>query len=417
MITIYGNPSKKLNKNEFVKRLNSLEYAGQQPLHESAFKILGALSKECFSAPIKAEAPQLIALGFWLRQANLKRIAMSSGVDNHGSNSEKTWSRNCARGIAFHLPPANVDTLFVYTWALSLLAGNTNIVRLPTTMNPTGTWLISTIYKILEEANQTERNLFCHFEKEGGFVELISEHSDLRMIWGGDAKVKLISQYPVRPDGLSLGFPDRHSISVVSEAAYTALSDTEKDTLAEKFFNDVFWFDQMGCSSPRALLWCTEGKRIDKVKVPEDFYERLQKVIQSKGYETPVGIAIAKFAFMNERIIEHGANYGKRVSNELSISSVNQSIDLDISKFNGGGHLYDCFIGGVSDIIPLTNRATQTISYFGLSNKQLSELSEGISSRGGYRIVPIGTALDFNETWDGVALLSHMCRKIIIQSS
>ena len=34
------------------------------------------------------------------------------------------------RGIVFHLPPANVDTIFVYSWALSALAGNSNVVRI-----------------------------------------------------------------------------------------------------------------------------------------------------------------------------------------------------------------------------------------------------------------------------------------------
>ena len=34
------------------------------------------------------------------------------------------------RGNVFHLPPANVDTIFVYSWAISALAGNHNVVRI-----------------------------------------------------------------------------------------------------------------------------------------------------------------------------------------------------------------------------------------------------------------------------------------------
>ena len=34
------------------------------------------------------------------------------------------------RGLVFHVPPANVDTIFVYSWALSALAGNPNVVRI-----------------------------------------------------------------------------------------------------------------------------------------------------------------------------------------------------------------------------------------------------------------------------------------------
>src|SRR5229473_1854189 len=38
--------------------------------------------------------------------------------------------RRFPRGLVFHVPPANVDTIFVYSWALSALAGNRNVVRI-----------------------------------------------------------------------------------------------------------------------------------------------------------------------------------------------------------------------------------------------------------------------------------------------
>ncbi|HKJ73370.1 MAG TPA: acyl-CoA reductase, partial [Alphaproteobacteria bacterium] len=75
------------------------------------------------------------------------------------------------------------------------------------------------------------------------------------MIWGGDSKVQAVSGIPIRPDGLSLGFPDRTSFAVFETAAYRDAASAERDALAQNFFNDVFWFDQMGCGSPRILFW------------------------------------------------------------------------------------------------------------------------------------------------------------------
>ncbi|MFC6804089.1 acyl-CoA reductase [Deinococcus caeni] len=34
------------------------------------------------------------------------------------------------RGLVFHVPPANVDTIFIYSWLMSVLAGNRNVIRL-----------------------------------------------------------------------------------------------------------------------------------------------------------------------------------------------------------------------------------------------------------------------------------------------
>ena len=43
--------------------------------------------------------------------------------------SEAAGSLRVPRGLAFHLPPTNVDTLFVYSLMASFLVGNLNVVR------------------------------------------------------------------------------------------------------------------------------------------------------------------------------------------------------------------------------------------------------------------------------------------------
>ena len=61
---------------------------------------------------------------FWTRRAALMKLATSfaARVPQHALAR--------ARGLVFHLPPQNVETVFLYSWALSYLAGNANIVRL-----------------------------------------------------------------------------------------------------------------------------------------------------------------------------------------------------------------------------------------------------------------------------------------------
>ena len=47
-----------------------------------------------------------------------------------GSRRRRADALRFPRGLVFHVPPANVDTIFVYSWALSALAGNSNVVRI-----------------------------------------------------------------------------------------------------------------------------------------------------------------------------------------------------------------------------------------------------------------------------------------------
>ena len=62
---------------------------------------------------------------FWTRRAALAKLAASFAA----RVPENTLAR--PRGLVFHLPPQNVETVFLYSWALAYLAGNANIVRLP----------------------------------------------------------------------------------------------------------------------------------------------------------------------------------------------------------------------------------------------------------------------------------------------
>jgi hypothetical protein len=62
----------------------------------------------------------------------------------------------------------------------------------------------------------------------------------------------------------------------------------------------------------------------------------------------------------------------------------------------------------VSQIAPLLNRHTQTITHLGLSEQELSALADVMARHGGYRLVPIGEALSFSDVWDGVDLLTRI---------
>jgi len=55
------------------------------------------------------------------------------------------------RGLVFHLPPQNVETVFLYSWALSSLCGNRNIVRVSGGQNPILLRLLDLLSRLMQE--------------------------------------------------------------------------------------------------------------------------------------------------------------------------------------------------------------------------------------------------------------------------
>lgn len=391
------------DESDFKDKVNVLEKNSKSPFNNTAKKVLHKLSNELLLSSFSKKAPQLVALGFWLRPAQINNLYLKS------ISQEDKINIPVSRGMAFHLPPQNVDTLFVYSWSLSLLVGNFNIVRIPTEMTDILQWLLYKIHKILKEFKIEHEQIFCRYNTDSDITSFISEKSDLRMIWGGDSKVKLISAYPIRPDGLSLGFPNRHSFCVISSTAYYKMNDKEKNSLAEKLYNDIYWFDQMGCGSPKAIFWLKRNQ-----KLADDLYMRLDKIAKLKKYNVEPSTSLSKFTFMNDNLASGNAISGKRFSSRLSVLNVEPKKKISIN-LEGGGMFYDIELEDITEIHKFLDRTTQTITHIGLSEKEIQGLKKTMSKYGGYRLVPVGEALNFSYLWDGVDLISHMTRKISVR--
>lgn len=386
-----------------IAQVDTLNFSGRPPFDPTSLAVLGDLSNKLLRTSLTAQAPQLVALGFWLRPSKLSLAA------ERFATKLPDRARAKARGIALHLPPQNVDTLFVYSWALSLLAGNVNITRLPSEMTDVLSWLMATIAEVLDTHGLAKTQLFYCYPHASEMTARLSARADLRMIWGGDEKIAAVSKVAVRPDGLSLGFSDRKSFSVISARAYAAMDEVARDAAAGRLYNDIFWFDQLGCGSPRAIFWLGSPGNDNA-----DLYRRLDAIALQKAYAVETRTALAKFSHMNERLASAQASRGTRFSNRLSVLEAQLDPAL-LDNTQGAGMLYDITVSDVSQIAPLLNRHTQTITYLGLSQQELSALVDVMACHGGYRLVPIGEALSFSDVWDGVDLLSHMVRQITVK--
>jgi len=386
-----------------VERVKRMAGMAREPFLPAAIDLLSGMSRAILADSETKLVPQYVALAYWMRGAAVKKLAKAF------LNTIPDGEILAPRGLALHLPPTNVDTIFVYSWALSALAGNANVVRLPATLSPQAQSLLRVVSKTLADEQQAERNLFGTYDHGGETEREICRNVDLRIIWGGDAKVEKVSQIPIRPDGLTIGFPDRQSLTLISAAAYCSADDEARDDLAARLFNDAYWFDQMGCSSPRLIVWLG-----DNPECRDDLYNRLEAVIQQKSYIADPAVGMAKFGLANDFLAEGVAASARRYSNELQVAEVSQP-KVALQRTTGGGFFGDAQILSLDEVRNFVSRKVQTITHFGFSHEELISLARSIAGVGGYRIVPVGEALQFESTWDGVPLLSHMTRRIVVR--
>ncbi|MCM8756568.1 MAG: hypothetical protein NC817_00845, partial [Candidatus Omnitrophica bacterium] len=97
--------------------------------------------------------------------------------------------------MVLHFPPANIDTLFIYSWFLSLLVGNINIIRLSQDYEEQAEILLRIVEMLLEEEKFNlikERILLLTYGHEDKITEERSKYCNIRVIWGGDETIKKI---------------------------------------------------------------------------------------------------------------------------------------------------------------------------------------------------------------------------------
>lgn len=343
--------------------------------------------------------PEVVALGYWLRKSNIQQMRVAF---EHNSKDEYVKPR----GIAFHIAPSNVDTIFIYSWMLSLMAGNKNIIRLSNKVEMTE--LLSIVIDELKNheliGNQT---IICTYNHNEEYTQVISGECHLRIIWGGDQTIQAIRRIELAPLANELVFADRFSLAVINLEALESATETELDKLVGKFYNDSFWFDQMACSSPRLIVWTGEGDR-------SIFWQALEEKIKEKNYDLLAAVQMTKFTTAMQLAPEE-------LTEKIEVDSYLSKVQLNglttelKEKHCGGGLFYEYKIDCLSEITSIISDKDQTLSYFGFSKEELKKLMLMIDSRGIDRIVPIGQALDFNGVWDGQSFLNSFTRKIVIK--
>lgn len=361
---------------------------------------IAEVSAKLMQSPLVRQYPDLSALAFWGRKKNIEKLKNDFG-DRFG------W---LGRGLCFHIAPSNVPINFAFTYLFGLLAGNANIVRLPSKEFPQVEAMCQVFKEVLKNYPEIEkRTAFVKYPRDDEITAEFCKRADVRMIWGGDETIASIKQMPAKPRCIDVAFADRYSLAIINGGSILSASEDEIRKLAEAFYNDTYLMDQNACSSPQVVLW-----EKDSVKARDIFWKAVYNVAKQK-YVLQDASAVDKYTLMCEEAINNPNFAGCLREENLLYREELSRLDEDIINHRGkSGYFYEYALQDLDELCKVVTEKFQTITYFGVDVKILYDRLIATNVRGVDRIVPIGKAMDIDVIWDGFDLVRVVARKIRI---
>lgn len=348
--------------------------------------------------------PAITSFGYWCRSAALK--AYKSQYNDDPSR--------IGRGLAFHIAPSNVPVNFAFSLATGLLAGNKNIVRVPSKDFEEVEILANIFDEVLADYPSMKPYVaLVRYDRGGVETKTLSAACDARIIWGGDNTVATVRRCPTPPRAVEITFADRKSFSVIDAQEYLALDNSER--IANAFYNDTFLSDQNACTSPHLVVWVGDADTTQKAQ--RLFWDGLDASAKAHSYEIAPVHSIGKLSAFYQSAAHRS---------QLLVSGTEGSPITRIALDKLDSKLFDdCYHSGLffeyrtDDLHDLTvlldDPRVQTASYIGQGVRDTLAsivLDSGIA--GVDRIVPIGQTMDFNLIWDGADLIRTLSRAISV---
>lgn len=389
-----------LNGVEYVIGTADIVNAPIRVYDDTACAFIAELSAEILKSPLARTYPDLSALAFWGRKANLQKLKEAFG-DTAG---------RLGRGLCFHIAPSNIPVNFAFTYLFGLLAGNANIVRLPSKTFPQIGALCALMKKVLLKYPEIEkRTAFVRYPRSDEITAEFCKIADARMIWGGDKTIANIKSLPASPRCVDIAFADRYSLAMIDGEAVLNADDAQMKRLAENFYNDTWLMDQNACSSPQILLWQNDSDEARK-----KFWDAALAVAEAK-YALQDAVSVDKYTlFCTEAVSNDNAESFARNGNLLYREEV-KALTPDIINHRGkGGYFFEHALTDLSELCAVITEKFQTITYFGINAVALREELIAANVRGIDRIVPVGKAMDIDVIWDGHDLVRELSRIISI---
>lgn len=369
------------------------------PFAPERLALVEAVRKAILADPQARSRPEMVALAYWARGASLAQLAGTLGSEQRSP-----------RGLALHIAPGNVDTMFLYSALLSVLAGNVNIVR----VSGRDSEALTLLLRLLDQALGTLPPavaaclLVVRYPAERAINDALSSVADMRVIWGGDETVREVRASPLPPHATELTFPSKVSAAVIDAAGWLATPDQPEQ--ARRFALDAITFGQQACSSPLALFW--RGDAATVASAQAGFWPLVEAAIAAANEPFAARAAVDKLVAEQLLAVAGPARHRDTGDYRLRVTEAPEFTRL--TRHAGDGFFVERRIAALDDLAPLVSRDWQTIASLGVPAADWQAMLAAHRPHGIDRIVPFGQALAFGNVWDGVNLLTSLTRIISI---
>lgn len=386
-----------------VEVVNPVSVQGQlAPFADpQAIEYCKTLSQALLHEPAAREYSDLMALGYWLRPANLERIL---------TPYRKLKLRPL--GHVFHAAPGNVDSLFVYSGILSVLCGNLNTIRLSNKAGGSAEVLCE-LAKQLTKIHPDVSARFQIIRSPRDAAELIElqQQVDGRVLWGSNEGIQALRQRVIPAHAREFTFANKLSFAVLDIEAVIHAKPNELAQLASNFARDNLTFAQQACSSAKVIVW--HGNPVKKDQAQQLFWQALNDFLTTEEGQSKYPLTESEHyrALNNAQDLAMSGVVRKVQTCGGYIRVEAQRLEhVIIDGHHGCGIFVELQINELCELNSQLTPQHQTMSYWGLSevnvNNWLSTCLVGID-----RTVQVGTALNFNVVWDGVDLLRAFARQ------
>lgn len=366
---------------------------------DAAVAFLQEVSRVVLKDARARQYPDLVAFAYFCRRANLHALAQ------HYPDA----ARRTGWGTVIHVAPSNIPINFAFSLVFGLLAGNSNIVRMPSREFPQNDLLVALFDQVAaapEFKSIAAGNALVRTERGSDGLTALIAAADGLVVWGGDATVGTFRALPKKPRCVEVYFPDRKSAAVVVAAAYLALSQSARRRLAHDFYNDTYLVDQNACSSPSIVFWIGRADAVSAAKGA--FWRALDDELRQRDYRLDPTARIDKCLDLMAATREVGrAVHLQQYSPDIWCLEERTPLGDTTLRF---GQFVDVDLATIDGIAAFLRPQEQTLTFFGIAPRELLRVATEGHGRTVDRIVPIGKALDINPFWDGkdiLALLSH----------
>lgn len=376
---------------------------------ERRYDALRQLSLAILKHPqLRADGPS-VALAYWLRTANLKQIT-------HAASSRFAAMPNTlvrARGLVFHIAPSNIDTLFLYSWALAFLCGNASILRVSSEAGKVLPALLECFNAVLAEYDGfSKENIILTYPHDDALTARLSAACTHRVIWGGDETIRRIRAVPLNPHASERAFASKYSLALIHAERFLQATEAQQRAVVSAFRADVFAFDQMACSSPHQLAWLSPEEP-PYAEAMARFEACLADAFNQQPEPSNDAAALRRLNFAFNMAASDAARFTPGTPGYTAMYLKHSQSGA--ATYCGGGLFGVYRITRLDDLARGIGLAGQTLTYWGFKPDELRQLAPALADCGLDRIVPFGQALDFDAVWDSYSLLDDFVSLVTLR--